>query len=254
MTAPLQQEIHVWLARPEARSLPELTHSYQALLSVEEQQRCQRFHFAHDRKHYLAAHALLRLCLGHYLACAPESVRLTPGLNGKPELAGQSVQTSLHCNLSHTRGMVACAVTGVGPCGIDVEGIRAMADMDGIAQTVYSADEIAYLASQEEAARPLAFFTLWTLKEAYIKATGLGMSAPLQQISIDAEELSVRDASRLAQEPGEWLFDSWQPGPDHALALACNSARTVRTIVYHEMNLATASLHILQQRDIAPLA
>lgn len=253
MTVPMQREVHVWLARPEPWPMAELERRYLALLSKEERQRCQRFHFEHDRKHYLAAHAMLRLCLARHLECAPQQVFLMAGVNGKPEIAPDSGQPPLRFNLSHTRGMVACAVTRAGACGIDVEGIRAMPEMDGIAQTVFSASEIDYLDRNDAAAKPLAFVMQWTLKEAYIKATGLGMSAPLRQIGIDALALRVRDDSRPAQETGDWLFDNWQPGPGHALALACDGAETLRSIIYHEMDLAAASLQVLRRKEFGSL-
>ncbi|WP_158592172.1 4'-phosphopantetheinyl transferase family protein [Noviherbaspirillum sedimenti] len=253
MTARLRQEVHVWLARPEPWPLAQLERSYLALLSKEERQRCLRFHFERDRKHYLAAHAMLRLCLARHLDCTPQQVSLAPGLNGKPEIALDSAQPSLRFNLSHTRGMVACAVTRAGACGIDVEGIRTMPDINGIAQTVFSSSEIDYLDSHDAATRPLAFFTQWTLKEAYIKATGLGMSAPLRQIAVDARTLRVRDDSRPEQDAGDWLFDSWQAGPGHALALACDGADMLRSIICHEMDLATASLQILRRKEIGSL-
>ena len=128
-----------------------------------------------------------------------------------------------------------------------------MPQMDGIAQTVFSASEIELLHSHDAAAKPLAFFMQWTLKEAYIKATGLGMSAPLRQIGIDARTLCVRDDSRPAQKTGGWLFDNWQPGPGHALALACDGAETLRSIIYHEMDLATASLQEVRRKALGRL-
>lgn len=248
----LRHEVHVWLARPEPCPLPVLAERYEALLSQQERQRSQRFHFEHDRQHYLAAHALLRLGLAHYLGGAPQHIRLAPGRNGKPELAPQHASQPLRFNLSHTRGMVACVLTHARDCGIDVEGIHPMQQMGGVAGTVFSKDEQAYLAGSEEAARTSVFFTLWTLKEAYIKATGLGMSAPLRQISIDPQGLRVRDESRPDPESDsrQWLFDSWQPTPDHALALACEGAATVRTIIYHELDLADGSLHVLLRRQV----
>lgn len=247
----LRHEVHVWLARPEPCSLSMLAGRYEALLSQEERQRSQRFHFEHDRKHYLAAHALLRLGLAHYLGGAPEHIRLAPGRNGKPELAPQHGAQPLRFNLSHTRGMVACVLTHARDCGIDVEGIRPMQQMDGVARTVFSKDEREYLAGCGDAARTSAFFMLWTLKEAYIKATGLGMSAPLRQISIDPRGLRIRDESCPDPEGDsrQWLFDSWQPTPDHALALACEGAATVSRIIYHELDLVDGALHVLQQRQ-----
>lgn len=251
MTNGLQQEVEVWLARPESLPAEELTQICFPLLSEEEQQRSQRFHFEHDRTHYLAAHALLRLCLGQHLGCPPQQVSMAAGRNGKPELTGQLSAGQLTFNLSHTRGMVACVVTRGRSCGIDVEGIRVMTEMEGMARAVYSDAEIAWLGRLEDAIRTRAFFTLWTLKEAYIKATGLGMSAPLKQIALDPEALSVIDLSAPAQSPDAWLFDHWHPGPGHALAVACDNtgSAAIHAINYHEVDLATGKRQLLRRRD-----
>jgi 4'-phosphopantetheinyl transferase len=152
--------------------------------------------------------------------------------------------------------MVACVLSLEHECGIDVEGIRAMKHLEGVAETVFSPEELAYLekAGVADATRLPVFFTLWTLKEAYIKATGLGMSAPLQKISIDPVTLRVKDESRPMHESPNWLFDSWQPAPGHALALACDGPATIRTIVYQEFDLADGSLQFLKSTQLAGTA
>ncbi|WP_241687865.1 4'-phosphopantetheinyl transferase superfamily protein [Janthinobacterium sp. 17J80-10] len=247
----LQQEVEVWLLWPESLPPEELRQICFPLLSAEEQQRSQRFHFEHDRTHYLAAHALLRLCLGHHLACPPQQVQMATDRNGKPHLAGQFSASPLHFNLSHTGGMVACIVTHSRTCGIDVERIRPLPEMAGMARTVFSAAEIAWLESQEDATRSQAFFTLWTLKEAYIKATGLGMSAPLQKITLDPATLRVEDHSLPAQLRVAWLFDYWHPDPEHALAVACQNtgASFTNAVVYQELDLVTGQRQQLRRRD-----
>lgn len=247
----LQQEIDVWLVRPESLLPEELTHCCFPLLSEQERQRSQRFHFEHDRTHYLASHAMLRLCLGHHLACAPQQVQMAAGHNGKPELSGKFSGVPLHFNLSHTRGMVACVVAYGRPCGIDVERIRALPEMEGMARTVYSDAEIAWLERHEDPARSQAFFTLWTLKEAYIKATGLGMSAPLRQITLNPDTFGVEDRSLPAQAAGTWLFDHWRPGPGHALAVACEHAgdAALNAIEYRELDLVSGNQHRLRRTD-----
>lgn len=241
---PLDNEIHVWLACPEPMPMAQLQQQYEMLLNEEERQRCHRFHFEHDRKHFLAAHALSRLAIAHYLQCAPQELAFVRGANGKPELAPHPGQPPLRFNLSHTRGMVACAMTLDRDCGIDVERVREMKQLDGVAETVFSDWELNYLNNRsiDEPSRLAAFFTLWTLKEAYIKATGLGMSAPLRQISIDPEKLRLEDASLTAQKAKNWLFDTWHPDSSHSLALACDATAAVESIRYHELNLAEGSL------------
>ncbi len=223
--AALRHAIHVWYADTGAQSYGALAVRYFDLLDESERTRAARLHFEHDRRDFLAAHALRRLCLAHYLGCEPPSLRFTATGNGKPQLADVPAQLPLEFNLSHTRGLVACAVTLGRACGVDVERVRPMHDMAGVARTVFSDAERTFLAAAGEKTRESAFFALWTLKEAYVKATGLGMTAPLQRIAIDPVELCVRDDSRVPTAEGGWIFDRWHRCSDtaagHSLALAC---------------------------------
>lgn len=217
--------MHVWYADTSAQACSALAGRYQDLLDESERARAARLHFEHDQRDFLAAHALRRLCLAHYLGCAPQSLRFVADANGKPRLVDVPPLLALEFNLSHTRGLVACAVTVGRACGVDVERIRPMRDMAGVARTVFSEEERSFLAAAGNEAPEGAFFSLWTLKEAYVKATGLGMTAPLQRIAIDPARLCVRDDSRSPADGDGWIFDCWQrpagAATGHALALAC---------------------------------
>lgn len=240
----LQNELHVWLARPDQIPAGRLVDQYHRLLDRTEQERYQRFYFEPDRLNFLAAHALLRMSLSRYVPYPPEQWRFIAGVHGKPELEPAAGLPPLRFNLSHTKGMVACVVAIDCACGIDVEAIRPMQDLRGVAGTVFSARELAYLDALPAATQPEAFFSLWTLKEAYIKATGLGMSAPLTHITFDLQQprLEVQDESKPAQQSSTWLFDRHTPAVSHRLALAAQPAHQLRRIVYHELDLATAGI------------
>ncbi len=240
----LQHELHVWFARPGLIPAGQLAQQYHRLLDPSEQQRYKRFYFEPDRLNFLAAHALLRLTLSRYMPCPPELWRFAAGVHGKPELDSNAGLPSLHFNLSHTKGMVACVVALDCACGIDVEAIRPMRDLRGVAGTVFSPRELSYLDAQPAASQPDTFFSLWTLKEAYIKATGLGMSAPLRHITFDLQQsrLEVHDESNPAQQSGAWLFDCHKPAATHRLALAAQPAHHMQRIVYHELDLASGGI------------
>ncbi|TCS39451.1 4'-phosphopantetheinyl transferase [Paucimonas lemoignei] len=248
----LRTELHVWVSHPEPLPLALLLERYDSLLNDEERERCHRFHFEHDRQHFVAAHALSRLAIAHYLQCAPQELAFARHANGKPYLAAGSGQPPLRFNLSHTRGMVACVMTQEHDCGIDVERVREMTHLDGVAETVFSERELDYLKRQsiDASSRLNAFFRLWTLKEAYIKATGLGMSAPLRQISIIPAEMLLEDPGLSAHQKMNWLFDAWQPSPGHAIATACNAGTAIGSIHYFEFNLADGSLAPFRTRQL----
>jgi 4'-phosphopantetheinyl transferase len=238
----LESELHVWIAYPDNVPAQHLAEQFLPLLNQEEQDRYRRFHFDHDRHTYLAAHTLVRMTLSRYAACSPASWRFIRGPHGKPEIKPAADLPALGFNLSHTKGLVACSVALDCICGVDVEKIRPMKDMAGIAETVFSNAEIEAWESADEAEKPDNFFKLWTLKEAYIKATGQGLSAPLKDISFDIGSPLIRASlanDQLADEG--WHFHHWKPATTHHLAVAVKSAVTSHRIVCYELDL-TGSL------------
>ena len=145
------------------------------LLSETERHRAFRFHQAHDRLSYAAAHALLRTMLSQAAGGVPRAWRFAIAASGKPHLDPADGGPDLRFSLSHSRGMVACAVAPALDIGVDVEAPIPIADALSIARSHFSPSEADALGSMEEEVRSQAFLNLWTLKEAYLKATGQGV-------------------------------------------------------------------------------
>lgn len=224
---------------------------YLPLLNQEEHERYQRFHFDRDRLIYLAAHALVRMTLARYAPCPPEQWQFVQGAQGKPEIVPAAGRPPLRFNLSHTKGMVACVVALDRDCGVDVENIRPMTDMRSMAAMVFSDGEIAYLESLTEEAWPKNFFTLWTLKEAYIKAIGLGFSAPLKQITFDiaSPTITVHLEGVCDEDATMWQLQSFSPNGVHQLAVASKKNGSGDAIVFRQLDLTSK-----QYQQIAPIA
>jgi 4'-phosphopantetheinyl transferase len=233
----LESEVHVWNAYPGNVPAQHLVEQFLPLLNQEENHRYRRLHFDQDRHTYLAAHALVRIALSRYASYAPTQWEFTRGPHGRPEIKLVTGLPALRFNLSHTQGMVACVITLDRDCGIDVERIRPMKDMAGIADTVFSSAEIAYLHSQNKENWPHHFFKFWTLKEAYIKAIGQGFSAPLKNITFDISMPKIQatfDNQKLTD--AGWYFHHGKPTSTHHLAVTAKSATPLNTIFY-ELNL-----------------
>jgi 4'-phosphopantetheinyl transferase len=165
-----------WLAvRPEDPAAP----SWWSLLDDAERARADRFRFAADRLAYVAAHALLRQILADAVGLAPRDWRFATEPSGKPVIAPAFGRPTLKFNLSHTRGMVACAVGWGDDLGVDVEPAHAADAALEIVSRNFAPSEIARLSALDPRERSVAFTRLWTLKEAYIKATGQGLGLPL---------------------------------------------------------------------------
>jgi 4'-phosphopantetheinyl transferase len=222
VTLPGPGEAHVWLAAPDFIDF-DLSADYPALLDDEEAQTFAKFVFDRDRRLYLTAHALLRTTLSRYASVPPAAWRFVRNRYGRPTVDSSAGLPPIAFSLSHTRGLAACLVANTVDAGVDVEQARAVDDLGGVARLSFSpAEYTALSAIAEEAARARRFFTLWTLKESYIKARGMGLSLPLADFSfhLSASRITVDFAPTLNDSPSEWQFAVFAPSPEHQLAVA----------------------------------
>lgn len=237
MSALGRGDVHVWVLRaPEDASAEDVAHA-KALLSAEEHARMARFRFLPDRLRYLFAHALVRVTLSRYApATPPAGWRFVANAYGRPEVAPDSAAPPLRFNLSHTAGLVACAVAVDREVGVDVEYLFPPHGDFGleVAPRYFAPAEVMGLEAQPPDARRERFFALWTLKEAYIKARGLGLALPLDRFAFELEgaplDAAESPAIRIRFEPDmnddatRWHFVRRHPTPEHALALAARRA------------------------------
>jgi 4'-phosphopantetheinyl transferase len=170
--------VELWWA-PLDVSAPAL-RGLTACLSCEERQRADRFHSSLDGGRFLAARGWLRRLLASQLLCAPGEVRIVSGEDGKPRLP----DSDLCFSAARSAGIAVYATSWRMDVGVDVEAIRATADVDGIAARFFSPAEQRALASLPPAQRMAASFQCWTRKEAYVKGTGAGLSFPLRTVDV----------------------------------------------------------------------
>ena len=170
---PPQSEVHLW-------QIP-LTGAWQSavdILSSDERRRLERYCFERERRRFALARSGLRQILACYTPWPAAALEFTYGAHGKPALAWP-----LQFNLAHSGDLALCAV-GRQALGIDIEQLRPVARLDRLVQRCLSTTEQQVLAQAPTQHREALFFTYWTCKEAYLKATGQGLSVPLDSISI----------------------------------------------------------------------
>jgi 4'-phosphopantetheinyl transferase len=224
-------EVHVFTAVPEQDSDPAARARCEAMLSADERARMQRFRFEHDRHTYLVAHALVRVALSRYAACAPAAWNFAIGAHGRPEIAPGTCERPLRFNLSHTRGLVAVAIAMERDVGVDVEHMYPRSfDLD-LAAHFFAPAEVAALHALPAEARRDRFFAYWTLKESYIKARGLGLALPLDGFAFELGRASAHDPGQsdeltltvdpaLEDDGRAWWFHQRVLTPEHRLAVA----------------------------------
>jgi 4'-phosphopantetheinyl transferase len=212
----LANEVHIWLAAVDRVDIRRLVTA----LSLDEQERATRFRHARDRHRYLVSRGGLRVLLGNYLGQTPEKVELTIGPHGKPALAA-STGGDLRFNLSHTGDYALLAFANHREVGIDLEQIRPIADLELLSTTVLSPREQAIFASLPDAGRIRFFFDMWTRKEAYVKALGVGLGRPFTTIEVitdDSGRITMHDPAEMVA--GAWTLRSLDPAPGYVAALA----------------------------------
>lgn len=182
-------QVDIFLSQPREASA-RLWNAARDVLNEEERQRARRFVFDRDRDMYVFSHGLLRLVLARYLGAEPRELTFASAPGGRPELVSPS-SAPIRFNLSHTDGLTGCIVTQEADCGLDVERIGKV-DYRHLLQTALAPDERSALLRLAEADRPDRFCDVWTLKEAYLKGRGLGISYPFRNISFSGFDGSRR--------------------------------------------------------------
>jgi 4'-phosphopantetheinyl transferase len=211
-----------------------------AVLSDDERARATRFHFERDRNSYVLAHALARTLLGRLTGVEPRALRFALGPHGRPELEWPASSPRLRFNISHTHGLVACALALEHDIGVDVEHVERRLEIGRVAPSVFSPDERRALATLEGEALRTRFFQLWTLKEAYIKARGMGLALPLREITFQLdgrEQPALALGLALGDSAERWWLDVRPLGDCHMLALALASRPRAVAVCEHDPTL-----------------
>jgi 4'-phosphopantetheinyl transferase len=214
-----ENEVHIWSVALEvgAEQLAEL----ERLLSADERERADRFHFAEHRRRYIVARSHLRLLLGRYVSCAPQALEFSYGAHGKPSLLTPS--SDICFNLSHSHELALYAIGSGRALGVDIERVRDnLAAMD-LAERFFAADEVEALKKLPTEYRRRSFFDCWTRKEAYLKARGDGISIELDTFSVSLEP-GKRAELRRGPQIERWQLAALELATGYAAAVCVEGA------------------------------
>lgn len=217
LSLPNGLETHVWqLYLPDFRAK---TQQWLAWLSADEHDRAQRFYRSEDRDRFILSRGGLRYLIARYLICSPEAVAFAYSDYGKPSLANPS--TALSFNLAHSGKWVVYVFGRCEHVGVDVEQVVLRTQLDGLVQRCLTPNEQARL-PQSAPDRLQGFFQYWTIKEAHLKAIGLGLSYPMTEVEVawQPEPHLVRPAEIPTASITSWAVRLWFPADD-AIAAVC---------------------------------
>jgi len=196
-------ETHVWFVG--LQQISRHLDSFLEVIAPNEAARAARFFFERDRNEYILARGLLRYIVGCYTGLAPHLLRFHYNSYGKPTLADESGGDQPAFNLSHSRGMVVYAVTKAPYIGVDLEYMHQNIEFDQIVARFFSSREASLFRQLPSERKQEAFFSGWTRKEAYMKASGEGLWLDPRSVEVTfapggpASLLSVAGVAREAQ-------------------------------------------------------
>jgi 4'-phosphopantetheinyl transferase len=216
-------EIHLWCAYPDDLLDEETADACLRLLSEDERARWRAFKFERHRREYLATHALARTALSHHAALPREALRFRLNAHGKPFV---EPECGLRFNLSNSPGLVVCLIGKDVAVGVDVEPQTRAKSIAEVGPRMFSPRELAQLERLHDDQRPGRLLPLWTVKEAYSKARGMGLALPLDRVSIlldEAGNMRMEMDPGFDDEPDRWRFSVLEHA-GHCIALMVESS------------------------------
>lgn len=195
------------------------------VLDQTERERAGRFVFPRHRVQYVAAHALTRAALSHVASVPSDAWHFEAEPNGKPVAWCDGRPAPLSFNLSHSEGIVGVAVLPRpdASVGFDLEPLGRKVDLD-VADRYFRPEEVTWLASLAAAERSQGFLRLWTLKEAFIKATGEGLSRDLDSFWFETAPPRLHLVAPADPPETGWCFEQRVLAGDFVAAVGARIA------------------------------
>ena len=210
--------IHVFVAEPFTQVDAVTLARCAAVLQAKEHTRARRHARSGQYQRTVLSRFMARDVLSGFVpAVAPGDWMFAVGQHGKPEVAWP--QGAPHFNVSHTRDRIVMCVSSE-PCGIDIESDARKGRLMEVAERFLAASESAALRALDGEAARRRFLATWTLKEAFVKALGRGLSFELlKQFAFDLDELSL-SITAAADVPRAWQVWQLEPDPGYLVGVA----------------------------------
>jgi len=250
-------EVHIWLAE---LNQPPATHD-EAILSLppDEMARANRFVYAKDRRRFIVCRTALRNILANYLETNPEDIHFQYGKNGKPCLSVENAPFNIQFNIAHSDDIALLAFSRDHAIGVDIEHIRDLPDMMKMAERVFTAREHEIFCRLPSDTQSNHFFDAWVAKEAVLKATGDGLSLPMDNLELSTvSELMIGqpDWQNAFIHDRRWMIGTFFALPFYTAAFAVEDHpfqarfwqwhpqhKISRSLAFHEVNFSKPSQH-----------
>ncbi|MBT4682848.1 MAG: 4'-phosphopantetheinyl transferase superfamily protein [Chloroflexi bacterium] len=209
-------DVHIWVAT--FSQLRTSTSQLRNLLSADEIDRAKKIYTTKEMQRFIVARGILRIILGRYLNMQPKMVQFRYNTYGKPALTAGN----LHFSLSRSDDIVICAITRGRKIGVDAEYICPYPEIAQVIERFFSSPEKDTVCAAIAPEKLKAFYTFWTLKEAYIKANGKGLMTPLEEVDstfLSGESPVSYSAPGELQKKKQWMNFNLMPAPNYIASL-----------------------------------
>jgi 4'-phosphopantetheinyl transferase len=225
------QHIDLWVVDIGDFSYEELLSLNVGWLSTQDLQRVERYQFIEHKKQLLMGRYLTRTVLSRYGQFSAGDWRFENNEYGKPFIATAQLEEMaepLFFNLSHSQNKLVLAIAQHELLGIDIEYGLKPRRVEKIANRYFSNSEIEGFRGLEKALIQKRFYDLWSLKEAYIKACGMGLAIPLNHFSFSFQsesKVEIEFHKERTDDPALWQFWEIDSEPGYHLSLAVKSLK-----------------------------
>jgi 4'-phosphopantetheinyl transferase len=182
---PGEGEVHVWrisLSIDRAQ-----LSAYECGLSEYERERCGRLRYRADADKFIASHGALRTILAAYAGVRPGELEFSRSAFGKPSLISvEEASAGIMFNMTDSGEIALVAVSNGREVGVDIERMKTGEDLTAAALQCFCGAEMDLFRAAHPERQAEVFYTLWSRKEAYVKARGEGMSLVLRNIDVSA--------------------------------------------------------------------
>jgi 4'-phosphopantetheinyl transferase len=198
---------------------------FSSFVSSDELSRANQF--KNSSAQFIATRLLLRNVLAHYTGLSAQEIVFERREHGKPFLGNAPVP--IYFNLSHCNTLAVLAVSAYGEIGVDIETTHKRNYLK-IAKRYFHGNELQYLQNCSEAGREILFYKLWTLKEAFLKATGNGIASGLDKIffHFDDDTIKADFNPALNVQENEWQFHQEFIASNTLVAVALNATEAIK--------------------------
>lgn len=240
-------KVDLWFFSSDDNRFDRQLDEHKALLSSDELAQCEQMLNPQQCREYVLNRAMLRSVLSIYSEMPPASLQFKVNDFGKPELL--QGPEGLHFNTAYSAGVSICAVAA-NEVGVDIESHPDSAGMLAAAEDYLSKTELAALRAQPEEQQLQQFFQYWTLKEAWLKARGEGLSVSLQNFSVLLDNQGIG-----FEGPESGLWDFRLLGQNEAFTAALAVKGNIRQVAcFRASPLGESEVLVSPEQAIAELA